>query len=135
MHTDTTQLGILAFLLAALAGAAGTATIVAALVLKKYDVARLVALLGALGAGGYVSVLLLAAFTTGETVLGPGEEKHFCEVRTAAADAVHTDVAYHLLRGFLRIVAVRDKVEFNIADAPRNLLERDLRTPDMVGKV
>ena len=80
MHTDTSQLGILAFMLAVLAGGTGTAVIAAALILKKYHFARLVALAGTLAAGGYGVLLLLAAFTTGETTLGRGEEKHFCEV-------------------------------------------------------
>lgn len=88
MHTDSSQVGILAFMLAVLLGGAGTAAIAAALILKKYHFARLVALAGTLAAGGYGTLLLLAAFTTGETTLGPGEEKHFCELDCHLAYAV-----------------------------------------------
>lgn len=92
MHTDTSQVGILAFMLAVLLGGAGAAVIAAALILRKYDFARLVALAGTLAAGGYGALLLLAAFTTGETTLGRGEEKHFCEIDCHLAYAV-MDVA------------------------------------------
>jgi hypothetical protein len=98
MHTDTTQLGILAFILAVLAGGAGAAAIAAALILRKYDFARLVALAAALAAGGYGTLLLLAAFTTGETTLGRGEEKHFCEVDCHVAYSV-VDVRQTLTLG------------------------------------
>jgi len=81
MITDgLNPLTVLTFL--ALVLACGAAVLLAAfsLVLKRRDLAGLIAKLAAGGVGTYLALLLIASLTSKDRVLGPNEEKHICEV-------------------------------------------------------
>jgi hypothetical protein len=60
----------------------GAAALLAAfsLILKRPDAARLIAKLAAGGVGAYGALFLIASLTSTDRTLGPGEEKHICEV-------------------------------------------------------
>ena len=62
-------------------GVAGAALLfVFSLILKRPDVATLIAKLALGGVGGYVALFLIASLTSKDRVLGPSQEKHICEV-------------------------------------------------------
>jgi hypothetical protein len=88
MITDGPQLGILCFMLAVLAAASGTAVLVVSLLLKRYQVARWVALLGVGGGAFYAAMLLVVSVEAPSQVLALGQEKHFCEFDCHMAYAV-----------------------------------------------
>ena len=81
MITDgLSPLSILAFVALVLGSGVGAVLFAFSLVLKRPDVAKLIARLALGGVGAYLAMLLLLALTSHDRVLGPNEEKHICEV-------------------------------------------------------
>jgi hypothetical protein len=81
MITDgLSPLSILAFVALVLGSGVGAVLFAFSLVLKRPDVAKLIARLALGGVGAYLALLLLLALTSHDRVLGPNEEKHICEV-------------------------------------------------------
>lgn len=104
--------------LIALVLGSGAAVVLAlfALILRRPDIARLIAKLGLAGAGAYVALFLVASFASRDRSLGPSEEKHICEVDCHLAYSVlasHTTktLAGRTAQGTFYVVTV--KVRFD----------------------
>ena len=81
MITDgLSPLSVLTFVAVLLGSGASALLFGFSLVLKRPDVAKLVARIALGGAGAYVALLLVASLASKDRVLGPNEEKHICEV-------------------------------------------------------
>ena len=81
MITDgLNPLNLLTFLALIFGSGAAAVLLVFSLILKRPDVARLIATLALGGVDLYAGLFLIASVTSKNRVLGPGEEKHICEV-------------------------------------------------------
>ncbi|OLC04718.1 MAG: hypothetical protein AUH45_02470 [Gemmatimonadetes bacterium 13_1_40CM_69_22] len=81
MITDgLNPLTFLTFLALVFGSGAAALLVVFSLILKRPDAARVIAQLAAGGVGAYGALFLIASLTSTNRVLGPGEEKHICEV-------------------------------------------------------
>ena len=81
MTTDgLTPLSVLTFL--GLIAGLGVTTLLGtfSLILKRGDVARLIAAFAGGGVGLYCALLVVASLTSKDRMLAPGDEKHICEV-------------------------------------------------------
>jgi len=89
MITDgLNPLNFLLFLGLVLGGGAAALLFVFSLVLKRADVARLIAKLALGSVGAYAVLFLLASLASTDRILGPNDEKHICEVDCHLAYAV-----------------------------------------------
>ncbi len=117
MTTDgLNPLNFLLFIGLVLGGGAAALLFVFSLVLKRPDVARLIAKLTLGGVGAYATLFLVAALASKDRVLGPNEEKHICEVDCHLAYSVVGTKTAKILdsrtaQGIFHIVTV--KVRFD----------------------
>jgi hypothetical protein len=71
---------VLSFLGAVLGGGAIVAAYAVARIAGRQPLAKASLVVGAVGAGAYLLLFVIAAVTSRDRVLAPGEEKHICEI-------------------------------------------------------
>jgi hypothetical protein len=88
MHTDASAYGFLLFIGAGLGAALGALVLLGALVARKWTLALTLLGVAAVAAAGYAALLAGVSWTSRDVVLGPGVEKHLCEIDCHLAYAV-----------------------------------------------